>query len=191
MIILRLNINAPNVLFAFLNYQDTQASTTLKVLHSFCFQLLLANKTLQPILSHAYESNSRQVSSSVDFMKSLLCDLLKCTGTTYVVMDGIDEINDRERQILLKTLLELFKSSPNLKVLISSREETDISRLLKPEVRPVRLDHYNLDDIKTYVDHRTNTWLVELNADKSTSSEIRKLVEPIASKAEGKQAFSS
>ncbi|KAL1897946.1 hypothetical protein Sste5346_003798 [Sporothrix stenoceras] len=52
-------------------------------------------------------------------------------GPTYIVMDGLDEMDEDERQILLWQLGDLAKHCEDLRLLISSRAEDDISRALR------------------------------------------------------------
>jgi hypothetical protein len=199
-----------NTLFAFLSFQNRERTTTLKVLQSFIFQLLYEHRDLQPMLYHA---NPRKISSSQAFAQSLLVDLLQCIGSTkpeqsraavpidpndssqsssvnpiepvYVILDGVDEIKEYERGILLQSLLEILENCESMKLLISSRAEVDISKIMGQRTEPIRIDHKNSQDIDSYVRARVSTWLSGLGFDSATSNEIRDLVKPIIGKSEG------
>lgn len=173
-----------NTLFAFLSYRDPHI-TTVEVLQSFIFQLLLENPDLQPILSHEFQSNFRKLSSDTTYVRGLLIKLLQIEGFTYVILDGLDEIEETERQFLLRALLEVHQDCEDMKLLISSRAEDDITRLLQNEIEPVRVDKKNAEDIRTYVQQRTNEWLASSGFDVETSTETRRLLVPLASKANG------
>jgi hypothetical protein len=173
------------VLFAFISFRHSHAISTLRVLHSFIFQLVLENRNLQPVLYHAYESNYRQLSGTVTYVRDLLLSLLKVAEKPHIVVDGIDEINSLEKQLLLQTLLGLCLDCSTLKLLISSRGEEDIARLLRAKALAIRVDHKNAKDIEDYVNHRIDMWHCELTFDATTTLEIKKLLLPIASKAQG------
>jgi hypothetical protein len=173
-----------NTLFAFLSYRDPHI-TTVKIFQSFIFQLLLENPDLQPILSHEFQSNFRKLSSDTTYGRGLLTKLLQTAGHTCVIVDGLDEIEETERQFLLRALLEVHRDCEDMKLLISSRAEDDITRLLQNEIEPVRVDKKNVEDIRTYVQQRTDEWLASSGFDVETSTETKRLLIPLASKADG------
>jgi hypothetical protein len=176
-----------NTLFAFLSYRDPHI-TTVKIFQSFVFQLLLENPDLQPILSDDFQSNFRKLSSDTTYIRSLLTKLLKFGVITHVIVDGLDEIEDTERQFLLRALLEMNRDCEDMKLLISSRDEDDISRLLQNGVKPVRVDDKNVEDVTAYLQQRTDVWLASSGFDVETSAETRRLLVPPASKANGEYA---
>ena len=173
-----------NTLFAFLSYRDPHI-TTVKIFQSLIFQLLLENPDLQPILSHEFQSNFRKLSSDTTYVQGLLTKLLQIAGFTCVIVDGLDEIEESERQFLLRALLEVHRDCEDMKLLISSRAEDDITRLLQNETEPVRVDKKNVEDIRTYVQQRTDEWLASSGFDVETSTETMRLLVPLTSKANG------
>lgn len=170
--------------FAFLSHKDP-CITTIKIFQSFIFQLLLDNPHLQPVLSAEYFVNPRKVSSDTKYVRNLLVDLIQALDITYVVVDGLDEIDQTERQILLKDLLEVNRDTSNMKLLVSSRIERDIVRLLPTDVEAGQVNDRNINDIKAYVQERTSLWLISSDFDVEASVEIKKLLNPLASKSNG------
>jgi hypothetical protein len=102
-----------------------------------------------------------------------------------VILDGVDEIKEYERGVLLQSLLEILENCESMKLLISSRAEVDISKIMGQRTEPIRIDHKNGQDIDSYVRARVNTWLSGLGFDSATSNEIRDLVKPIIGKSKG------
>lgn len=178
------DFNIFNCLFAFLNYKDPTI-TVIKIYQSFIFQILLENPHLQPVISAEYQVNPRKISSDSKHVRTLLLDLLKAVDTTYIVIDGLDEIHQTERQYILRELLEVNQDSSNTKLLLSSRIEPDIVRLLPKNVGTERIDDRNMDDIQGYVQIRTNEWLMSSDFDAETCDEIRKLLVPLPRKSGG------
>jgi hypothetical protein len=138
-------------------------------------------------LFHAFETNFRQISSSVDYARDLLKNLIEEQPAHFIV-DGLDEISEVDRSSLLKSLLQLRKDSVNFKLLISSRGEQDIARLLKPDVQIIRVHFGNGRDIQSYVNKRTDEWLSRLQLDEEMTLEIRSLVKPIGRNSKGKHS---
>ena len=146
---------------------------------------MIDNKALWPVLSHTYENNYRKLKSSSEFIENLLNDLLRESRTTYLVIDGMDEVADVERSFLLKALMRLQKSQ-NLKILISSRAEYDINLFLASQCERIQVHESNAQDISEYVDYRTNSWLSGLEADPEIISELRRHAKDIALKSKGR-----
>lgn len=124
--------------------------------------------------------------SDTGHVRSLLLNLLQAVDVTYIVLDGLDEINQIERQFVLKELLEINRDSAKTGILLSSRIEPDIVRLLPENVEKERVDHRNINDIQAYVQVRTNEWLMSSPFDIETCGEIRKLLVSLPEKSGGK-----
>ena len=160
-IICRKRAAGHNVLFAFPRHDKPTCSSALKILHSLIFQVLLDNQLLQPIMHEAYTSNHRQIMSSLEFTAELFADLVKETGPVFIVVDGVDEMAELERQLLLKTLTGQLQACEDLKLLVSSRWERDIALALGNDVPSTRVNHKNTPDIEAYIEKQMNDWLPE------------------------------
>jgi hypothetical protein len=177
-----------NVLFAFIRHSNQAHNSALKILHSLIFQVLLDNQALRPVLHEAYISNYRQITSSLEYAVGLFSDLIKASGSIFIIIDGVDEIAETERLLLLKALVGLFEASKDVKLLVSSRVERDISLLLGDNVPSIRVDHRNTKDIEIYVKIEIDIWLPELlsyGLDAHTYSEIKTLSKSIVEIAKG------
>ena len=180
------------VVFAFLSYKHREAATKLGILHSFLFQLLQDHRQLRPVLINAYESNYRQLQSSTKFVGELLRDVISAiVSVTFLVVDGLDEIDGTERQALLGILLELSNGCSNLRLWVSSRDETDISRLIRQKAEVVSVGDRNKHDIKLYVDAMSEKLLSEIDIDPPTALEIGGLIQDIPQKAGGNYPLST
>jgi hypothetical protein len=134
------------------------------------------------------QSSGEALRSSVDAAAKLLKTLLSCAGPTYIVIDGVDEVDERERFRLLKQLIEISGSCQNVKTFISSRAEADITDLLQDQVS-IRVDNRNAGGIQTFVNKRTEEWMSKCNFVPEAEAEIRGLLAPLASNAKGKSCF--
>lgn len=105
------------------------------------------------------------------------------------MIDGLDEISQKDRQPLLKGFLQMSLLCPELKVMISSREEADISSLLNSRAIMLRIGHSNADDIDLYFTQQTEEWLDTLEIDDDTYTSLQRILSSVPSKAEGQKAL--
>ena len=182
-----------NIVFAFLDYKNSETTKRIEIFRSFVFQLLQDHADLRAAVQIEYDTNYRRLSSSPEFVRSLFQNLVECIGTTYIVVDGLDEISRGERQQLLKTLIELCDSCSKIRLLISSRKESDITKMLHEKAQSLTVDLQNTSDIKSYVDYMIKEWLdtTDINPSSSVAYEIKSLVKPIAVKSEGNYILES
>lgn len=168
-------------IYAFLSYRFRSSSSALSILHSLIFQLASGYDDLEDVLCQA---GGEILKSSVDAAANLLRTLLACAGPTYILIDGIDEIDEMERCRFLKQVLEVVKVCQEVKVLISSRAEADIADLLKDQAS-IRVDSRNAGSIQKFVNHRTAQWFDRCNFLPEARAEIQGLLAPLASNAKG------
>src|SRR5436190_17952383 len=104
----------------FLSDRNREKHTAVAILRTIICYLLEMDQRLLPILSELRKSNSHDL-RSLDKLENIIRDLLSCTEikSTYVIIDGIDEIDDKERRRLMQIILRL--SSVSFRLLISSR----------------------------------------------------------------------
>jgi hypothetical protein len=169
----------------FPNYRFPQEASALKILHSLITQLILDESNLRHLLISAHYEDYRQLNSSVDFARNLLRQVLDCLSEIYVVIDGLDEMQETERVLLLKAMLALSQDNRDVKILVSSRPEDDITRLLGQKTSSIQVHDANSSDIASYVDNRALYWINELSPGPSQAKDIRNLMRRIALNAQG------
>ncbi|KAK6957593.1 hypothetical protein Daesc_000380 [Daldinia eschscholtzii] len=177
------------VLFVFLSHDDQATGDTIKVLHSLIFQLLEYDATLRPILHKASESDYRKLKSDCGFVLDLLCTILNSIGTSYLILDGLDELNEVSWKHLLSTTLQIIEKCQGTKLLISSREEREMSLQLESKSIPLRVNSKNHQDIHAFVQLECEDIIDEkkrCGADEQTCIRIREALETITEKSEGK-----
>ena len=183
-------VPSPPVLFAFLRHDTALKRTRTAILHSFIFQLFHENRALLPVVLAAHKSEPRKMLTSTDYLCRLLKDMIRNidVGLTYIIIDGLDECEESERHMILKTALELSKDCPTLRLAIASRDEKDISRILKNVAQLILVNTQNDADISWYI----SSQLDELSRDiqpatpiRGTKQFINALKEPLVHKANG------
>ena len=154
----------------------------MSIIHSLIFQLTSDDDDLQAVLC---QSSRENLKSSIDVAISLLATLIGCAGPVYIIIDGLDEIDEIERGKLMKQLLDLSKNCEDAKILISSRPEADITAIFYDKVMSIRVDKRNAGSIQAFVNWHTQKWFLDRAFLPEAKAEIERLLAPLASNSQG------
>lgn len=179
------------VVFLFLTHDDQSRGRILEVFTSILFQAAINDQALKSTLLEEIRSNRSKLSSSIDIRKIAL-DLLSSSGSILIVIDGLDEIEEHSRKPLLEALLGLSGSSDNIKLVLSSRTERDIVKVLHDRMESIRIDVHNQDDIQKFIDLEGNCWIDDLKdceADAAMLNAAQKCLLRVREKSEGKHHY--
>ncbi|RAH64741.1 NACHT domain protein [Aspergillus aculeatinus CBS 121060] len=169
-------------LFAVISHCANDTSTALKVLQSMLFQAADEEPDLQAVLLEAKE---RELRGSTLQVTELLNAFLRTADQTRIIIDGLDEIEEYERQVLLERLEDLVKGCPGVRILIGSRPEGDIFRRLDGKAITINVHDRNAGSIQHYINHRARSWINGLECLPTMETEIGVLLSPLAAKAKG------
>ncbi|CAH0041024.1 unnamed protein product [Clonostachys rhizophaga] len=168
--------------FAFLSHSHSADTTALSVVHSIISQLSSEDENLQSVVC---QSATNRLRLELDSATQLLQDLVACVGPTYLVIDGLNEIEEIERKRLLEKLVTITSACREARVMVSSQAPDDIAKVLNPLAPSVLVHANNFESIQEFVDQWTREWLNEKNFIPECELEIRGLLAPISSKAAG------
>lgn len=171
---------AGRAIFAFLSFSSS--TSALSILHSLIFQLVSDNDDLQAALSQLSRENLKH---SIDVAVNLLTTLLNCAGPVYIIIDGIDEIDEIERERLLRELLGLSKNCQETKLLVSSRIEADIKKKLDSTSASIRVDYCNAGSIQAFVNSESEKLFEIWSFPQDERADIERLLAPVAANAKG------
>ncbi|KAH7148334.1 hypothetical protein EDB81DRAFT_792040 [Dactylonectria macrodidyma] len=169
-------------LFAFETHANNSNLSAFSILQSLMFQAAEDDKDFQTLL---VESQERELRGNTGYIVGLLKTFLVASGSTYIIIDGLDEMEECERQILLHRLIELSKECGDLRLLISSRSEDDISRRLQGKATTIRVDDRNSGSIQVYVDWRCQDWMTSRQFNPATKGELLQFISQLSAKANG------
>jgi hypothetical protein len=162
----------------------------LSILYSFIFQIVHANTDLLPVLLRRHDALSALQNAHVHQKNAILVlhELLDHSGLVYLILDGLDEADERDRQLTLTTVLQLHEKCANLRVLVSSREEADIMKMLTKVAGIIKVGNRNREDIKMYVQQQGSELLKQFELDplSKLGQEVARKIDFIVEKAEGK-----
>jgi hypothetical protein len=171
-------------LFVFLTYTLASKTSALSVFHSLIFQLASQDEMLQSVVCN---SSLEKLRNSLPTAETLFSNLvLACKELVYLVLDGLDEIGEAQRCLLVQRLMTLGETLGGLRVCLSSRPEADLKRCLATQpLATLRVDAENAGAIQVYVNQWTEDWFRGLGADEDFKSEARRLLAPLAWKSKG------
>lgn len=152
------------------------------MIHSLIFQLASDSVDLHTVL---IKVDKRKLKSDTSAAAKLLQDALKLTGKTFMVIDGLDEVDDVERKKFVTLLLEMWADCPELHVCISSRPENDIRVLVEQKSDIIRVHDKNASSIQTYVSARYEEWMAESEFIEQAKIDIKGLFYTVANFAKG------
>lgn len=172
-------------LFAFLSYKFSSSITALSLIHSLLFQLASDDDELQAILCQSADKElKRDLKSSVTLLTTLL-NTASTAGPVFIIIDGLDEIDETEQARLLRCLLELSNSCGEAKILVSSRIEDDIHAILHDKAVEIRIDSRNAGSIQAFISRRVREWFHSRHFLPEACAEIMGMLALLSSKADG------
>lgn len=170
--------------FAFLSHAFSSSISAVSVLHSLLFQLASQHENLQDVLCH---STNEQVKSNVTAAVDTLKAVLDCAGHVFLIIDGLDEIDEVECGVLLKQLLHLSHECHETRIFVSSRREEDIMAILEGNSEMVRADGRNEESIQAFTDYQLKQIFQSRRFPPQIQDEIKRSLAPLASKAKGRR----
>lgn len=174
-------IKGTKTAFTFLTYQEAKTSA-LSTIHSLIFQLAERDQDLMAIVCESMDNDLR---SDLSAAGDILSSLVHYAGPVNLVIDGVDEISEEERSRLVTELLRLAEGCGTLRIILSSRPEADLTRLLDDRSVAIHIHDHNEGSIRNYVLQRIESYFRNKDIFPKTQVEIRSLLTPLASRAEG------
>ncbi|KAF8248446.1 hypothetical protein K440DRAFT_660785 [Wilcoxina mikolae CBS 423.85] len=167
----------------FANHQSLEIQT---VISSFIKQILNVF-TIPPELEGKLEGLYEGVHCppTVDQLFQILISTAQLPDITYFIVDGLDECNDNDKWRLLLHLKNLLRIRDRIKVLVSSRDEVEISQSLESFYK-VSLDTPTTrSDIAVFVKAKLKDRVEEGSLILENSSMIGEIKETLVHKSEG------
>ena len=148
------------------------------VLRSLALQLVRQHLDLASYVADSYVNKG--TNASIAQLKKLLPELLAGIPSTFIILDGLDECDERDQKSVLTELVAL--TGPSCKLLVSSRDGIYISKILrKRPTLSLKDKRKDVDaDIRLFVNHS----LSELR-ERFGDTVIDNVEEQVVRKAEG------
>lgn len=172
------------------NHQSSKSADSAHVLRTLISELLRLNND---IAGKIYEEHiTKGHAPSIPRLKQLLQILLGEVPSTRIIIDGVDELEDRCRSQVLGDILALAtvsNSKTTCKVLVSSRDISSISKMMSkyPKLNLNQERHFLDTSITSFVHHGLNDIRSRVGQTQNADNRIYREIEQILiEKAEGK-----
>jgi len=175
------------VAFFYCKYMDLERCSFISVVRALLFQLLHQNATLLPYIYDAASHSGETILMKSSHAVELLDTALKSCNKVYIVLDGLDECERKQRKEISETFIRIVESLPpessdTIRCLFISQDDDaarkDFATL--PSLRIIADD--NKADITAYV----RRWCGELQVKFHLSIERTEgLAERITEESEG------
>ena len=143
-----------STLYYFCGHQSTNGDTCAMVLRTIAIQLLQQNHDMVSLVYQAYLLKGSNRSGPA--MRNMLTQILPTSKVVRIVIDGIDEGSHETQQEVLKSLIEIQKSTGHhCKILVCSRDEPQIQKLLAAKAH-LRIGEKTVEGLRLYIKERTN-----------------------------------
>jgi ankyrin repeat domain-containing protein 50 len=139
--------NNAGLAYFYCDYQDQSIQTAAGLLANLIRQFVQSKTSFFKPLEELYESlEARRSKPTMPDLESLLNSVCRTYGTTYIIIDALDECHPDQRKILLPVLRRLNNTS--IKVLVTSRQHAqDIERAFQGQPRvEIRATEHDLRD---------------------------------------------
>ncbi|KAK7917257.1 hypothetical protein PG985_010865 [Apiospora marii] len=148
------------VAYFFCREMDPSRNNTLAILKGLLFQFINQSRPFMPIFYERYIESGHASLTSTKMAKELLQLMCQFISRGFIVIDGLDECEERHRKESIDFAHDMVRSCDaadpgKLRVLFTSRDEPDIRRSMTPATI-VGLQAKDMQqDISIYVDAQT------------------------------------
>jgi hypothetical protein len=122
-----------SVLFFYCKNEDRSRNSLAAILKGFLAQIIFINAEIAPYVYDECSKSSELTLDSLEFLKKLIECALEGPRPIWIVLDGLDECEKKEKKKILTWITTLLKSEDQpgrLRVLLVSQDEGDIRRHL-------------------------------------------------------------
>jgi hypothetical protein len=141
--------------FFYCKHKDSQRSTFNAVARAILAQLLSQNEDLLPYLFEKASTSGEVVLESPALTKELLEIALKSSEKVYIILDGLDECDPREKKAIILWFQSVVTALPDtepdsIRCLFVSQDDGEVGRLLS-KIPAIRIKPEDIRaDIETY-----------------------------------------
>ena len=156
------------VAYFYCDYAQSDTLVSTAILRSFMKQLITHYGILRKPLPQCVDENLEQADRlgwnyfSPEELSSILQDLLCSLSDTFLILDGLDECDLKERKDILKFVTNFVKRPDPKRIykfLVASREEVNMSRWI-PNCFHISINDKNIhSDICSFVDRTVDSRL--------------------------------
>jgi hypothetical protein len=145
--------------YLYCKYNDCQRNNFIELTRSLIHQLLGNNDTCYEYLYDIATNSVELTASKRQGLMTIIQDILQCYETVFIGIDGLDECEKEERDLIIKLLKELLKlpgSTVNVHIFVTSQAVLDIERFMASTPYHVKIEPEHIsNDIRFYSQARS------------------------------------
>ena len=180
--------NRTAIIFAYIKYDSLEKQQPSAILSSLIRQISWTETSLPACLLdfyHTYDKDAR--TPFLDRYEDLFLRLAKSYDKIFIVFDALDECKVDQREKILDFITNTAKILPFVKILVTSRRESDIEKAFSCQATPViEIKAENIaEDIKQFATERVE-YLIKENKLQVDDPQLKtRIIETLVNKAEG------
>ncbi|KAH6952507.1 hypothetical protein BKA56DRAFT_681973 [Ilyonectria sp. MPI-CAGE-AT-0026] len=151
------NAGTQNVLYFYFTFSETQKQSLENAVRTLASQLCYHRPEVRHHLNSLFSScNDGKQQPSLDFLCKTFQQMVQAAGELWVVLDALDECNDRSHpRGLLPWIMNLRSEKSQVHLLVTSRQEQDIKSAIEKlascrDIIPLQNDQID-EDIAAYI----------------------------------------
>ncbi|KAL8789346.1 MAG: hypothetical protein Q9195_006873 [Heterodermia aff. obscurata] len=168
-------MSSASVLFFYCKHLDNRRNSFLALARSILTQLLGKNTGLIPYFYDRSIASSQTSLNSNQLCKELLEVATKCCSKTYIIIDGIDECDIKERKMIISfftSLVDTQTQPGSLRSLFVSQDENDIKNLLAT----ASVIRVSSDDNKADIERFAGRWAFKIIQKFELAAEVQDFI---------------
>ena len=184
-------IDSVDLAFFYCRYNDNQKNSFTDVLRGILVQLIQQNEDLLSYVYDACCSSTEVTLDSPNRLKNLVETSLRSCSNCCVIIDGVDECEEREEKKITEWFVGAIENIPQhdaatIRLLfVSQRDKVTESLLAKAAVIPLDSEHHQ-EDVRAYARHWSEKLQRKFEISEGSASQISTAV---ADQAKGKRAL--
>ncbi|KAI0107251.1 hypothetical protein GGR51DRAFT_559592 [Nemania sp. FL0031] len=168
--------------FAFISYKDHSSTTALSVIHALTFSLASCSNDLQSIVRGSF---SKKYRTTLRGATSFLIELIECTDPTFLIVDGLHEMDEVQRGRLASELVAIQRSTSNARILISCRPEPSLLKIIGRYSIDLQIEERNSRRIRAFVYKWAESWFAERCFGREEKADIELYLDQMVLKSRG------
>jgi hypothetical protein len=173
------------VLFFYCNHNSTEKNTFHALLRSLITQIVHQSSDVIPYVYDKCSTTSEVIVESLDLLEEIVETILRNIGPTFIIIDGLDEFDRRQRKRLLAWITSIVLVEGNtetLRILALSQDEGDIKKRFSTVPAISLLTQQHNDDIEEYSRQKSSTIQQKFSLSLVTKNQI---IDSITERAKG------
>jgi hypothetical protein len=168
------------LIFFYCKYEDRNQNSLRAVLKAFLAQLIQINPDIISHIHGEVSASSELTLETLEFLKKLVGYALEGSDPVWIVIDGLDECEKKEKKKILSWLMDILEAEEcpgRIRLLVVSQDDGDIRKFLaKRPTMSLNNASQHQEAIRAYASRKSNKIKAKLELPTSIERNIIELV---------------